>query len=173
MTRKQASAHFNIPLGTIIRRVWLKWPMDKVFASPGRKHRLYVRVNGERVLLTSAVPYDSPRYNRARNRLMVGWPEELALAPAIGAQSHAALMTPWGVLSVNATARKIGVNDVTLRSRLKRWSYHDALNTPPYGVRGEHFILPPDEFARRLYATRKRYGSENETDRCTAHSPGL
>jgi hypothetical protein len=82
-------------------------------------------------------------------------------------------MTPWGVLSVNATARKMGVHERTLRDRLKSWSYADALNTPPYGVRGKHFILPPDEFARRLYATRKRYGSEDDTDRAPAHSPGL
>lgn len=110
MTREQAAVCFGISKASLIRRIWLGWPMDKVFGPPIK------RVKAER-------PY---RGNRSK------------------------YVSPWGHVPLKNVAFEIGVSLTTLNNRLAMWTVEEAFNTPPFGVKGRHFVMPPEEYRRRI-----------------------
>lgn len=64
--------------------------------------------------------------------------------------------TPYGRVTLFGLSRATGIPRKTFYERLNnrhmRWSEEDAFNTPRYGVRGRHFLMPPAEYHRRLAA---------------------
>lgn len=118
MTRGEAAAHYNIPKNTIIRRIWLGWPMDKVFLPPNtamkRKH-------------------DPSKYRNLK------W------------EGKGGFITAYGRLTLRRIAEIVGITENAMHSRLHtyQWTEDEAFNTPMFGRAGKHFVLPPEEYARR------------------------
>lgn len=107
-------------------------------------------------------------YNTLVRRLWKNWPIERAIQPATtkmrrdkyppaGVQRY---HTPWGYETTFQAAKRMGMTKEALDDRLRKrkwrrgqaWAQEEAFNTPPYGKRGVHFIIPPEEYRRRMGA---------------------
>src|SRR5882672_365548 len=112
MTRRQIAEAFNIPFGTVCRRLWQKYPPDKLFLPPIKTH---------------GYPYA-----RTGNPFRI-W------------------KTAWGTETSGEIAKRIGLDYQKFKQRVRvsGWTLEDAANTPSRGIRGKHFIIPPDEYRRR------------------------
>lgn len=66
-------------------------------------------------------------------------------------------LTAWGKETIAQAAARMKMSEHGLYGRLRVprlnglvWQPHEAFNTPPHGTRGVHFIIPPDEYHRRV-----------------------
>lgn len=112
MTRRQIAEAFSIPFGTVCRRLWQKYPPDRLFMPPMKAQ------------------YRSACRNTRKVRT---W------------------KTAWGTETSKEVARRLHIKTQNFvdRVRIFNWTLEDAVNTPGYGIRGRHFIIPPDEYRRR------------------------
>lgn len=107
-------------------------------------------------VIDTAPKYPSTAYSRISSRKARGWPEHmLHVGPRNTSKLH---KSPWGMLSIQGLSDATGVSRGAMRKRLMRWPLEDALNTPAHGVRGRHFIMPPEEFRERM----KKHGFETD-----------
>ena len=153
MTRTQAAQVFGIARNTIIRRVWEGWPPERVFEKPRTPKAIYVTTKSGRYRLADLVS-DKNKRGIVAQRMRRGIPDHLALDlnRRFGSGNVRRFATPWGFLTFPHIARKIGITYEGLRYRFQAWPVEDALNTPPFGKRGEHFIMPAEEFCSRMRA---------------------
>ena len=151
MTRTEAAKAFGIARNTIIRRIWEGWPPERVFEKPKSCKAIYVVTKAGRYRLADLVR-DERRRHTVAGRLRRGIPDHLAVDLSrrfVGAHIRH-YPSPWGLLTLPGIAQKIGITLGGLRYRLQSWTVEEALNTPPFGARGQHSIMPVEEFRRRM-----------------------
>lgn len=154
MTRRQASKFYGININTLHRRIYQKWPMERIFTKPnkhGAKPKIKAVVDGKEVFIVEVYGHQSIEYRRALCRRDRGWSEDRLIEPPRKPKTKP-IVTPWGIMTVYEAAKYVGVSgSVNLKRRLELgWSIEEALNTPPHGVRGRHFVMCPKEFKRRM-----------------------
>lgn len=93
--------------------------------------------------------------NTLTRRLWRGLPVERAIIPAEFGRCRV-WVTPYGRTTLYRLSEILGIRATTLFARVYKlkWKEEDAFNTPAYGLRGHHFILPPAEYRRRLQEVR-------------------
>jgi len=117
MTRREAAKAFNLAYGTLIRRLWLKYPPDKLFLPPMKAQQRAAH-----------------RYKRKGE-----------------GNPYRTWKTAWGTETSWEVAARVRIKPWSFVMRVQdfNWTLEDAANTPGYGIRGTHFIIPPDEYQRR------------------------
>lgn len=148
MNLRQAAAAFGIPYNTLLSRLHRDWDIKKALLQsrvrsptkvkiPTEAGELTIGEIAERLGITYGIAH--ARYRRGRGR------------PDRGRQIR--YLTPWGVLTVFSIAKRMGIAQTSLVARVYgyngAWTLEQAFNTPPYGKRGQHFIMPPEEYRRR------------------------
>lgn len=109
----------------------------------------------------AAAFYGIPK-NTLIRRIWNGWPPERWFEPSYVPQRRekatvkyrGQFITPYGRRSLAQMAEIVGVSVQGMRARLwsMYWPFRDAFNTPSWGKPGVNFILPDDEYTRRLEA---------------------
>lgn len=164
MTVKEAALAFDVPVGTLIARLWRGEDPGTVLRGPKQPERyLKIEMPDGRVLTAHEAAEElglsyGQFYNRHRRKTL---PWQKNDRPS---RRRRLYLSPWGRLGLYAIAKKVGISLTALDDRLHRhrWEPCDAFNTPPYGKRGEHFIMPVDEYCRRCMAViRKEKGADS------------
>lgn len=109
----------------------------------------------------AAKRYGIPKGTLIR-RIWSGWPQEKWFEPSYRpqrrpnppAKRRGRFVTPYGRKSLTEMATILGMSFNGLRARLYvvGWTQEEAFNTPPHGVAGKHFVMPPEEYIRRRTA---------------------
>lgn len=128
MTRAEIAAFYGIPLNTVHRRIWLRWPIEQVIKKkikPVKKIKK-VKKRSPRRLKENA---KRAKYTRPGRTI-----------------------SPWGIVSMQEIADHVGISISALFNRLYelRWSREDAFNTPFCGKPGIDFIMPPEEYQSKI-----------------------
>ena len=164
MTFSQAAKKYKLTKGAISGRRSRGWSDEKIISTPlmepGSQNKLYVTYRGKRRKLCDIVKGDSNRH-RVYKRLKDGWDADEAIDLPAHTKSRGDLYTtPYGKINVGRLAKFLGMSRLTLRNRLNRgWPEDEAFNTPAFGVRGTHLILPWEEY----YERKAQYEDDNET----------
>jgi len=158
MTLTEASQRYGISRRALDYRIQKGWSVEAC-VSPAKKPNPHCRllISTPDGLMTRAEAASFYGVNRStlRRRLWEGVPVERAIEPA-KERGRRMWDTPYGRMSLYRLQEVIGVEIRTLQARVYylHWTEEEAFNTPAYGKRGQHFILSPEEYRRRLQGVR-------------------
>lgn len=154
MTRRQASQYFNVPIGTIHRRIYNIEKAEDVVRPPEERKQTYLILDGKKVSLSSLGLTKKER-NRVKYRLKKGWSHRDAvnLKPFLCVRPKH--ITPYGMCYLSELSDILDMSKSTLSHRLykSKWSVKHALNTPIYGRPGYHNILPDKDWYLGCFKT--------------------
>lgn len=158
MTLSEASQHYGISRRALDYRIKKGWSVEECVSSakkPDPHRRLLVNTPDGMMTRAEAASFYGVNRRTLTRRLWEGVPVKRALEPA-KEKRRRIWDTPYGRMSLYRLQSIIRVDVGTLLSRIyrSRWTEEDAFNTPAYGKRGHHFILPPAEYRRRLREVR-------------------
>jgi predicted DNA-binding protein (UPF0251 family) len=154
MTLSEAAQRYGISRRALDYRIKRGWSVEACVSAakkPDPHRRLLVDTPDGPMTRAEAASFYGVNRRTLTRRLWEGKPVRRALTPALEKRRRI-WDTPYGRMSLYRLQNIIQIDIGMLLSRVYRlrWTEEDAFNTPPFGKRGRHFILPPDEYRRRL-----------------------
>lgn len=167
MSYREAARFYNIPVGTIASRRASGWSdFDVVNPHRSLKKDIMIEMNGDLVRLTDYVGAGTIEYDRAVRRHSRGVTGDDLFAPAYRMQrrpGYRIYVTAYGVKTLTEMSEILNIPYPTLKTRNSLgWIHDEIFNTPVFGVRGVHFIIPRKEYERKKREHEKTY-IENKT----------